>query len=103
MSSVYNTPIFEYATPQSKMVKNLNWNYDSIFFSFSGPSSKFLELQSLSYDSNCTDTSCVNDELEGSSHQSAESIAGQRMSGENSVLCFSNVKIGPQILTIYVL
>ena len=52
---------------------NLNWNYDSTFFSFSGPSSKSLELQSLSYDSSCTDTSCVNDELEGSSHQYTES------------------------------
>ena len=39
----------------------------------------------------------MQDELE-SSHQSAESIAGQRMSGKNSV-CFSNVKIGPQILS----
>ena len=40
----------------------------------------------------------MQDELE-SSHQSAESIAGQRMSGKNSVVCFSNVKIGPQILS----
>ena len=72
-----------------------------LFFS-SGPSSKSLQLQSFPYDSSCADTSCVQDELE-SSHQSAESIAGQRMSGKNSVVCFSNVKIGPQILKIYVL
>ena len=44
-----------------------------LFFSFLGPSSKSLELQSLSYDSSCTDTSCVNDELEGSSDQYTES------------------------------
>ena len=43
------------------------------YFFFLGPSSKSLELQSLSNDSSCTDTSCVNDELEGSSDQYTES------------------------------
>ena len=52
---------------------NLNWDDNSTFFAFSGPSSESLELQSLSYDSSCTDTSCVNDELEGSSDQYTES------------------------------